>query len=192
MLHRDNEILKSFEREVWLYTDGELPQSRLKYWDEMINGNSSIKEYYYDLLSTLNETSLITGDDLPEDKFDAMIKKSLNGSKGFLGWFGSRGKDFTMLKIAFGSALTVLAMIFLLASNKPNPINNISDELLKWNSDEIDDGIQQVDYRLRELTDDEITNYILYKLQNDEWKREMYEIGDDIKDLDEEIQKKSM
>ena len=105
---------------------------------------------------------------------------------------GRTGDGFNTVKIAFGGALAVAAVVMLLITEKPNPIKNFSSELLDWNAEEIDTQMDEMELSLRLAKDDEFKKYFINKLMEDRWNRDIIIINNGIKEIEKEIKEKSM
>ncbi|MGD8780613.1 MAG: hypothetical protein PVH88_16805 [Ignavibacteria bacterium] len=193
MLSKEN-LLKKFETEMWLYLDGSLPEDQMNFWDKKINDSPELK-------NMLDETNKVLelydnySEAEPDSKYyKKVIEKTLSQktlTERIESLFNIKKKktsrDNGLLKIAFGSVLIVASIIILMISKSPNPVKNISTELLEWDPDEITEQIRDAENTFSFIKNDEAKKYIIQKISNDEWSRDVYQIGSKIKQLNKEV-----
>lgn len=192
-----NQLVKDFEKEIWLYLDKDLPENRLKYWNEKISQNQSLENLlneYHDLSEKYNR---ITNFEINNDKLNSIIEKATektsitNRIKDLFNKSLNSEKDIAFGKIAFASMLIVIAVLISIFSNKMNPIkkftNNVNAELLDWNGDYIEKKIAKVGNMLRVASDEDYKKYSKYKLLPKDVKKNITLIDYNINVLKQEI-----
>lgn len=89
-------------------------------------------------------------------------------------------------KMAFVTSLTIMAIVILLLSQKPNPVKEISNELFDWDDKTTTMQIQSISNTIFLVDNENLRNYIIYKLSQDKWNRDIYNIKNQIQNLDKE------
>ena len=71
-----NQLFEEFERESWLYLDGDLPNARMEYWDQKLKEypdlNNFLEEY-----KNVSNLFVSHNVELSDDKFDLMIDNAI-------------------------------------------------------------------------------------------------------------------
>ena len=202
MNQENNQLYNQFEKEVWLFLDGDLPDDRMLFWNEKLKElpelNKIIDEYkmvsdYYDNMKEV---------DLSLDKYNSTIDQVINKSSlktkfknYFLNVF-SPESEFAFGKIAFASALIVAAVAISFLSNKPIKVVNITEsintELLDWDAEFVDDQISKMGNLLRVSRDEEYRKYYMYNQSTQNIDKNLNLINSNIKTLKEEINNKKL
>jgi hypothetical protein len=195
-----NHLINEFEKEIWLYMDGDLPESRKKFWEDKI-------EQVPELLNMLNETkqalnvynsTVLT--DVDDRVFEKMLNKAtrsmslLQKFKSFTAriFSSKEGNEQNIHKIAFGGILVIAAMVIFLLTEKPNPVKTISSDVLDWDATVISEQLIDINNSLSWAKDEKMREFILYKQTSDEWTRSVSTIEQRIDQLNEEIDDKSL
>lgn len=185
-MHYNIEILKKeFEKEIWLYIDGSLSSERKSFWDEMMKEFSELKEEFETTTKTLGIYNEYADEDLLDAKYEAMIEKSTAGKRNDI--IDRLQPNDRLLKLVFGGTLAAASIIILLLSNKPNPVKNISGDLLDWNPEKINNQINEIGNTLLFMKDNEAKEYFQNRLANDKWSRDVYNINKSIQKMKNEI-----
>ncbi len=189
------EIIKLFETEMWLFIDGSLSEDRIKFWEEKISEYPELKEMLIETNQVLEIYDKHSEVEIDSKYYKEVIEKTISqktlGEKVKL-LFGIRSdksaNENGTLKIAFGSTLVIASIIIFMVSKTPNPVKNISAELLEWNPEEITEQIRDAQITFNFIKDEEAKKYVLEKISNDEWSSDVYQIGSKIKQMNREIE----
>lgn len=166
MISDGNNICIEFETEAFLYAGKELPDEKIKFWNEHLQNCSSCKR----LISEIESVSRISKEELTDDildaKFDCMIDNAVKrGRSKFFEWLfpagNEKGKLSVALKIAVVSGLTVLAIVVSLITNRPNPVKTVSNDLLDWEGKKVDMQISDVKTKLDVMSEDDWDKQIM-------------------------------
>jgi hypothetical protein len=197
--NKDHLIIE-FENEIWLYLDGDLPESRLKYWNEKIDSVPGLLEILNETKQVLNiyNSSVIT--DVNDTEFERMLKNATARStlmekvRRFSSNFGLKTKDnqSNIPKIAFGGVLIIAAMVIFMMTEKPNPVKTISADVLDWDAEAISEQLLDIENSLSGVKSDKMREFILYKRTGDEWSRSVYTIEQQLDKLNKETDDKSL
>ena len=202
MNQEEKQLYKTFEKEVWLYLDNELPEERQAFWDHKINEHQEFRNYLNDCLDIGNTYRSTININLNEDTYNLMIEKAIaNNSfieklKVFFTGLISSEYEFIFGKIAFASFLIVAAIIISIVSNRPNPVeqltNTINNQLLEWNPIYVDKKISKVENLLRLAKDDDYKRYTKYGLNPENVDKNINLIGNNIDELKKDINSKKL
>jgi len=197
-----NQLLKEFEKEFLLYLDGDLPKDRMKYWNQKLEEFPELNKCIEDYMFASETYAEVKEVHLEHQKLNTMIDTAiiqssiLNKIERFISNLLSSDNEFAFGKIAFGSALIIGAIIVSLLSNKPNPVDNLSEtfnsELLEWDANFVDDQISRVGTLLKITKDDEYRKYYKYKLITTSVDKNINLINKNIKTLKEELNNKEL
>lgn len=183
-------ILKSeFENEMWLYLDGSLPRERKEFWDKKFLEYPELKVDLMETGKVLDAYNEFSDDDILDSKFEVIVKNSTRQKKHRLMNF-LRSDDKTV-KLAFGGTLAAASIVILLLSNKPNPVKNISSDLLDWNPENINTQLNDIGKTILFIKDEDAKKYFQEKLANDKWTRDVYNINRSIQKMKSEINESS-
>jgi len=189
MQYEFEKLKEKFETEIWLYLEGSISKERKKFWDEKLIEFPELKEELESTWKTLNIYNEFAEDDMLDSKFETMVKKSTAKKKSMFSNF-FKGDDKT-LKLVFGGTLAAASIVILLLSNKPNPVKNISGDLLDWNSDKINSQINDIGNSLLFMKNKEAKQYFQNKLASDKWTRDVYNINRSIQKMKNEMKESS-
>ena len=193
-------IIKEFEKEIWLYLDGDLLESRISYWNEKI-------ENIPELLDMLNETKQVLNiydssvlNDVDDPAFEKMLNRAtvrgtlLEKVKRFMSALNSPGVsgESNVNKIAFGGVLVIAAMVIFLLTDKPNPVKTISGDVFDWDAEAISEQLVDIHNFLSVAQNDKMREFILYKQTSDDWSRSVYTIEQRLQKLNKETDDKSL
>ena len=202
MNQEEKQLYKTFEKEVWLYLDNELSEKRRAFWDHKINEHQELRNYLNDCLDIGNTYRSNINISLSEDTYDLMIEKAIaNNSfleklKSFFAGLFSSEYEFIFGKIAFASFLIVAAIIISIVSNRPNPVeqltNTINNQLLEWNPIYVDKKISKVENLLRLAKDDDYKRYTKYGLNPENVDKNINLIGNNIDELKKDLNSKKL
>jgi hypothetical protein len=196
------QLYKDFEKEMWLYLDGTLTQDRREYWDRKIKDYPELKKLIEEYEKIAADYNSILEIKMDEDKFNSMIDQTiskdnnLNKFKSLIQKIFSSDSDFAFGKIAFASLLIVAAITITIISNRPNPMQNLSESInskvLDWDADFVDAQISKVGDLLRISRDDEYRKYYKYKISPSSFDKNIGLVNKDIESLKKEINNKNL
>jgi hypothetical protein len=198
----NSQLFKEFEKEVWLYLDGDLSEDRMNYWQNKLTELPELNKIIDDYRSVSESYDMVKEKDIGADTFNEMIDKTI-GKKSFgtltinfLEKLFNNNSEFAFGKIAFASALIIAAVLISLLSNKPNPVvnitNSINAELLDWDPDFVDSQINKVGTLLKVARDDDYRKYYKYKLGTTNVDKNLNLINSNIEALKKEINDKEL
>lgn len=196
-----NQLFEEFERESWLYLDGDLPNARMEYWDQKLKEypdlNNFLEEY-----KNVSNLFVSHNVELSDDKFNLMIDKTISkktvGSRfnSLINNLFSSNMEFVFGKIAFASLLIIGAIVISLISNNPNPVirvtENISSEILEWDAEFVDSQISKVSNLLKVTEDEEYRKYYRYKKSSSNVDKNLNLINNSIEELRAKINNKKL
>ena len=193
-------LIKEFENEIWLYLDGDLPESRIKFWNEKINDVPELLEILNETKQVLNiyDSSVIT--DVNDTAFEKMLQRAtvrtslLDRVRRFISGLNSTedSSQSNIHKIAFGGVLVIAAMVIFMLTEKPNPVKTISADVLDWDAEIISEQLVNINNSLSGVKNDKMLEFILYKKTSDEWSRSVYTIEQRLNRLNKETDDKSL
>ena len=159
-LINDN-LIKIFEKEVWLYLDKSLPEDRMKFWEQKLRESEVLRKYFDETINSLNYYSKFSSFDLDDTKFSQMINLA-TGRKSFLQKAGSIIKskyNRKTLQPYYGKLVLAVAILvtfittLLLTQNSFRQLNQ-SNTTLDWNAKEITEQIDEINYSINKLSAD--------------------------------------
>ncbi len=150
----NKDLCRIFENEVWLYISGEMDPDRKKSWESHLPGCPACTGLLESNLKISELYSSNTEEDLLDSVFDNMIVKATE-KKSFAGHLKesltSWNSSFSFGKAVLGSTLAGAAIIIVLLSQKPVPVQNIPDVQAKWDDPEIKTRITEITSAIRKL-----------------------------------------
>ncbi|MBL1213894.1 MAG: hypothetical protein HND52_11110 [Ignavibacteriae bacterium] len=199
MLNNTKHLVEQFEREVWLYLDKDLSPERMQFWNEkivehnelqlLLDENKKLTELYKNI--PLNEFS--------EARYSEVVSQAVK-KRNTISAFIQKINPFKIendrilspVKIAFGGAMAAAAIVILLLSNKPNPVKNLSNEILDWNSEEISQQISEMSTSISLIKDENFKEFLIDKRSKEKLDRDIFSISNGIQKLKEELEDKSL
>jgi hypothetical protein len=202
MNQEEKQLFQNFEKEVWLFLDGDLSESRINFWKQKIEEYPNLKKYIEEYKAITEVYSENMNVDIPDLKFDQIIDEAMSKNlyfeniKHYFKNIFSNDSEFVFGKIAFASALIIAAIFISVIFNKNNPISNmtntINQEVLDWDADFVDDQISKVGILLKLTKDEEYRKYYKYKLTPNNVDKNISLIDKNIETLKEEINNKKL
>ena len=190
-----NKYLKDeFEKIVWSYLDKDLSADQMKYWEEKIEANPELKTIIKEIREVEDFYNSEAFEDVDENVFNSAINKAteepakLSVSKilnRIVFWFSDELN--TNYKLAFGSILIILSVVFFLNSKNSNPVKEIKNELFSWEGEKIGEQISQIDNDLYLMQNKQVREQISQRISNDPWDNEIYKIKARLTKLENEI-----
>jgi hypothetical protein len=199
MLSNTKHLVEQFEREVWLYLDNDLSPERMKFWNEKIIEHRELKSLLDEnekLIELYEKTPLNEFSEVRYSEIVSQAVKEKNTVSDFIQKINplkiEKGRIFSPVKIAFGGTMAAAAVVILLLSNKPNPIKNLSNEILDWNSEEISQQISEMSTSITLIRDDNFKDFLINKRNKEKLDRDIFTISSGIEKLKEELEDKTL
>lgn len=160
MQNEDKKVCEDFGTDIFLYIDNDLPVNQEEFYREHLKCCSICRL----LLEETEEMLLLSGtaieEDIEDTKFEFMVSKAVSRMQhGFVKRFFALEKSkkrnaVRLVKIAFNSALVVIALVVTLLIEKPSkvPTEFTNNEIADWNWDEFNVTISEL---RNELNSDE-------------------------------------
>ena len=194
-LINDN-LIKNFEKEVWLYLDKSLPEDRMKFWEQKLRESEVLRKYFDETINSLNYYSKFSSFDLDDSKFFQMINIA-TGRKSFLQKAGRIIKSkynrktlqpyYGKLALAFAILVTFITTL-LLTQNSFRQLNQ-SNTPLDWNAKAITEQIDEIKNLLAYLENQSNRKSIVNKFLNSEWRYNYFQIQRAIRKMEIDIAK---
>lgn len=195
-MQNEDYIIEEFEKDIWLYLDNDLPVERMNYWSNQIQNKPEIKRVLMETQGFLTDYNNLANEKLDNLKFERMIQISTKQERMFSkmkSYFKFNDESESLLpKMAFVTSLTIAAIVMLILSQKPNPVNKISSEFLDWDDEITNTQIQNISNSISLIENNDMQNYMLYKRSKGEWNRDINKIENKIQSIDEKIMKTSL
>jgi hypothetical protein len=199
MLSNTKHLVEQFECEVWLYLDNDLSPERMKFWNEKIIEHRELKSLLDEnekLLELYEKTPLNEFSEVRYSEIVSQAVKKKNTVSEFIQKVNpfkiEKDRIFSPVKIAFGGAMAAAAIVILLLSNKPNPVKNLSNEILDWNSEGISEQISEMSTSISLLRDENFKDFLINKRNKEKLDRDIFTISSGIEKLKEELEDKSL
>ena len=199
MLTNTKHLVEQFEREVWLYVDNDLSPERIQFWNEKIIAHSELKSLLDENRKLLELYKNIPLNEFSEARYSEIVSKTVkkkNRAATLIQKINpfriEKDRIFSPVKIAFGGTMASAAIVILLLSNKPNPVKNLSNEILDWNSEEISQQISEVSTSISLMRDENFKDFLNNKRNKEKLDRDIFTISNGIQKLREEIKDKSL
>lgn len=195
-MQNDDYIIEEFEKDIWLYLDNDLPAERMNYWRNQIQNKPEIKRVLTETQGLLTDYNNLADDNLDQFKFESIARIAVKQEHLFLtikSFFKLSNESESFLpKMAFVTSLTIAAIVMLVLSQKPNPVNKISSEFLDWDDEITNTQIQNISNSISLIESNDMKNYMLYKRNKVGWSKDIYKIENRIKSIDEKIMNTSL
>lgn len=199
---KKNQLFKNFEKDVFLYIDNSLPKDKIDYWNQKLKEfpelYNCIEDYQY-VSKKYNEANKV---DLDRDKFNIIVDNVLDrksiwkNAELYITKLFSSESEFAFGKIAFASALIIMAVVVSLISNRPNPVINlpkaIQSEILDWDANFVDNQIGRIEKLLKITKDEQYRKYYQYGLPASSIEKNIENINSNVTELKEEINNKEL
>lgn len=199
----NEELKKLFERfeiEMWLYIDGFLSSEEKNFWDEQLSKHSELKNYYENTLDSLLKYDLQNENILSDNEFKEMIDFTVNKgtilspADNFITHILETlfSNSMSNVKVILTGVLSVIALLILLTTEKPNAVKSISKDILSWQGESINQEISSVNNSLDVLSAEEWEKYQYFKATHDDWEQTFYLIDSEIERMQKEIEDTSL
>ena len=188
MKSKKKTICEEFEKEVFLFQEGSLPEERTEIIEHHLGICRSCHAVYKDLRDVIAAYENLAKEDVDENRFNYIFRKA-TGLEIFPWKFAQKRKSFVEIfgfyKLSFGGAAVATAMILIFISflSGPSIDNKIPYELLDWNGDKIESKIEQIENQIISLKSDEWDIYIVRKNEKESWNATLKNIRKQIDEL---------
>jgi len=194
-----NELLISFENEIWLYIDNSLPVTRMHYWERQLENNIELQEYFLEARNTLSLYDEVKAPDLSEERFTNIVNLAVNTRKIYSNNIVNNIVDFLntlfyedFKKVGFAAGL-VIAIILILFQFKQPPAPVVTEKYsLDWEAEAIENRISKVEQSLYIIKNQNSVDYAIYKYSKDQWNAARTVIKDQINSIKQDIENKSL
>ena len=188
-------LKERFEIEIWLYLDESLNEDEISFWDEQLSKYDELQEMLNQttlLLKTYESTST---EGLLDAEYQRMINTAVD-SKSFIDNLNEHISQFleflfsnnvSAAKAVFTAVLTVVALVLLLTTEKPNAVQKISSDILSWRGESISQQIYDVDESIQTLSIDEWEKFELIQSNFDEWEQSYYLLNNEIDQMRKDL-----
>lgn len=192
MQHKN--IIETFEIEMWQYLDGNLSEERMKFWDKQINSNDKLKQMLHNQIEILDSFNDISNEDISDTLFNKMIDKATSriGIYERVKLLFLSNENKVIPRLAFVSLLLIASITILILSDKPNPVNNITNIAFGWNDDSLDNNFANISTKISYLENEDLRKYYIYSRTKDEWDREIFSIDKTLNNLIDETNSKEL
>lgn len=182
-------LKEEFEKEIWFYIDNSLSTKRKNFWDEKLIDFPELKAEFKETAKVLDIYNEFSNEDLLDVKFETIINNAVQKKKNdFIKFIETENRT---VKLAFGAMLAAASIVILLLSSRPNPVKNISADLLDWNAEKLNTKIDDIGNSLMFMKNNEAKEYFQEKLANDKWTRDVYNINKSIQKIKNEMKESS-
>lgn len=199
MLSKTKQLIEQFEREVWLYLDNDLSPERMKFWNEKIVEHKELKSLLDENRKLIKLYKNVPLSEFSEVRYSEIVSQAVKKKDTVSDFIQKinpfkieKGIIFSPVKIAFGGAMAAAAVVILLLSNKPNPIKNLSNEILDWNSEGISEQISEMSTSISLIRDENFKDFLINKRNKEKLDRDIFTISSGIEKLKEELEDKSL
>jgi len=193
-------LLERFETEIWLYIDGSLNSEEKDFWDAQLIKHKELKNFYENTLNTLSKYDIQNQSSLSEKEFEEMIDAAteqvtfFSPADGFITHILETffSNNLSTAKVVLTGILSVVALLILLTTEKPNAVKNISKDILSWRGESINQEISSVDNSIDVLSVDEWEKYQYFRATHDKWEQTFYQLNNEIERMQKEIEDTSL
>lgn len=195
---------EEFESELWLLIDESIDDNALNKWDNHLSECDRCRDTLDEARSIVKTYKEIPLDDISDQKFNAGIYFAIqNGKETKTSTLDSQQRNrslseiFGFYKLAFGGSLLAVALIFIFITffrdpKIPDIKNTISNEMLGWNTPELNQRMDYVETQILSLQTNDWDIYIVRKNKKEEWNSALRAIQDQIRKMKKEVVSASM
>ena len=184
-------LVKLFEAERWLYVDGLLDEDRKVFWDNKISENAKLKNLLIEVQNFSKDFKTESVPDIDENKYNSILENVFNTEKRnsfpvfVKNLFIRKNGDtkITSSKLAFAGGILFALISFLFLFQKPASNNMIDSKLLVWNDTSFSKNLKVAEFEYTNLADEKAAEYFQYQLANDKWLRDVVSIKNEIDKL---------
>jgi len=190
MRHK-KETIDRFEIERWLYAEGSLTDEQKSYWNKLISTERELSKMLDEVREFSAAENFPPGKELSDRKFDAMIEIARNEFADRTGSPQVKNEKSNLPslyhKITFAGAAAALVIIslllFSLAGNKQKPESYPTD----WEGRAISEQIRLIDSSIDFISNEDLRDELLRRINSDWWFKEVYLINDKILQIKQEL-----
>jgi hypothetical protein len=184
-------LKERFEIEIWLYIDGTMPEKERAFWDEQLSKYADLKNYYDEIINSLELYKSNSSEELSAEEFDKMLTAT-DKSTSLIDYVNSFfemlfSNNLSATKAVVAAALSVIALVALLTSEKPNAVKNISNDILSWQGESISKEMNEVDESIETLSIIEWEKYQLIQANYDEWEQSYFLLNQEIEQMKKDL-----
>jgi len=184
-------LVKLFEAERWLYVEGSLDEDRKTFWDNKISENQELEILLIEVQNFSKDFKTESVPDIDENKYNAILENVFNTEKRnsfpvfvknlFIRKNGNTKITSSKLALAGGILFALISFLFLF--QKPDSNNMKNSRLLVWNDTSFSKNLSAAEFEYTNLADDKVAQYFQYRLANDKWLRDVVSIKNEIDKL---------
>ena len=184
-------LIERFEVEVWLYIDGSLNKEEKEFWDKKLKLHGELRNILDNTSAVLNKYDGVAEVEISDTEVDRIIEQLPEPAtirfslSNFFGSFFS--SEFTAVKLATASVLSVAALVILLTTDKPNAVKKFGDDILSWRGNSINSDINQIDNSIETLSMEEWEKYKYIQNRYDEWEQSFYKLNYEIEKMKQDV-----
>ncbi len=163
MNNEEKLICKDFEQTVWLYLDKELEPAKIEFWNNHISVCKTCTNLIAEIESIRNMAKEEASEDILDSTFDRIVENALSKKRTFADkqiFYWLTLKHAFAFKVAVISGLALVALVISLTSRQPNPIKNLSNNILDWEGHSINTEINEVSKKINSLDNESWENKI--------------------------------
>lgn len=188
-------LVKLFEAERWLYVEGSLDEDRKIFWDNKISENQELEILLLEVQNFSKDFKTESVPDIDENKYNAILENVFNKEKRssfplfvknlFIQKNGNR--KISNSKLAFAGGIFFALISFLFLFQKPASKNMKNSKFLVWNDTSFSKNLSAAEFEYTNLADDKVAQYFQYRLANDKWLRDVVSIKNEIAKLNKTL-----
>jgi hypothetical protein len=205
MDNTNSKICKEFKSELWLILDDSLENQSKHNWGNHLKSCTRCTSALKEAKETLKLYNNLPIEDVTNSTFKKMIKNAVASGKiqDASEYTPSIQKNrslveiFGFYKLAFGGSVLTAAMIFIFITffndpKIPEMETRVSQELLSWNTPEINNRLIDVENQIISLQTNDWDIYIVRKNKKEEWYNAIRAIQKQIRKMRKEVVSTSM
>lgn len=193
-------LQERFEAEVWLYIDGGLSNEDMLYWNQKLSQYSELNEFYKNIIETIDYYNESNKHQIGNEELNEILSTVFN-SKNFFERVSDSisnileaffSNNLSTVKAAFVAVVTVIALVILLTTEKPNAVKSISEDILSWHGEVITKQLHDVDESIETLSYEEWEEYRLIQATHDKWEQSFYLLNKEIEKMKQDLGESSL
>jgi len=205
MDNTNNKICKEFESEMWLILDGSFEKQLQDKWNNHLKDCTKCTIALKEAKETIEMYNNLPREDIQNSAFKKMINNAVSSQKNHVvrQYISSIQKNrslvemFGFYRLAFGSSILAAALMFIFITffndpKIPEMNTQISNELLAWNTPDINRRLDNVESQIISLQTNDWDIYIVRKNKKEEWNSALRAIQNQIRKMNKEVVSTSM
>jgi len=205
MDNTNNKICKEFESEMWLILDGSLEKQLQDNWNDHLKICSKCIMTLEEAKETIELYNNLPQENIQNSAFKKMINNAVSSQKNHevRQYTSSIQKNrslveiFGFYRLAFGGSILAAALMFIFITffndpKIPEMNTQISNELLGWNTPDINRRLDNVESQIISLQTNDWDIYIVRKNKKEEWNSALRAIQNQIRKMNKEVVSTSM